>query len=149
MSISSVKGGFNMAKTVIGLYDNFSEAQEVVRDLVDAGFDRDQISIVAGDREGKYANELDRERTRKDKDTSTSGAATGAVTGGVIGAIAGVVLGLGALAIPGIGPAIAAGPIISGLDGYGGPGRGSRLLCGRRPTGRNDCYREHSGPSGE
>jgi uncharacterized protein (TIGR02271 family) len=115
-----------MAKTVIGLYDNFSEAQEVVRDLVDAGFDRDQISIVASDREGKYANELDRERAEKDKDTS--GAATGAVTGGVIGAIAGVVLGLGALAIPGIGPAIAAGPIISGLVGAGIGAAGGGIL---------------------
>lgn len=101
-------------KTVIGLYKNFSDARQVVTDLTDAGFDAGDISFVANDSEGTYAKELGSTATSTNV---AEGAATGAVAGGVLGGLGGVLLGLGALAIPGIGPVIAAGPIAAGLTG--------------------------------
>ena len=100
-------------KTVVALFDKFADAQTAVQELVNKGFERDRISLVAGDREGAYASELK-------KGTGTGDAtATGAATGAVVGGIGGILVGLGALAIPGIGPVIAAGPLIAGLIGAG------------------------------
>lgn len=100
-------------KTVVALFDNFADARAAVQDLVDDGFDRSHISLVAGDREGTYATAL---KQPVDKGDAT---ATGAATGAVLGGIGGILVGLGALAIPGIGPVIAAGPLIAGLVGAG------------------------------
>lgn len=103
-------------KTVVALFDSFADAQRVVRELVDEGISRDRISLIAGDTAGRYAADLDRTRTAgRAADDSTEGAATGAVIGGIGGAL----IGIGALAIPGIGPVVAAGPLIAGLVGAG------------------------------
>jgi uncharacterized membrane protein len=103
-------------KTVVALFDNFADAQRVVQELVDEGINRDRVSLIAGDAEGRYAADLDRNRTvSSEADDSTEGAATGAVIGGIGGAL----IGIGALAIPGIGPVVAAGPLIAGLIGAG------------------------------
>jgi uncharacterized membrane protein len=93
-------------KTVVGLYDDFAAARQVVEELNRAGFDRQNISLVASDRDKVYAEELQAE-----------GAVAGALAGGALGGLGGVLLGLGALAIPGVGPIIAAGPIAAGLTG--------------------------------
>ncbi|MCB0016609.1 MAG: hypothetical protein KDE09_02405 [Anaerolineales bacterium] len=101
-------------KTVVGLFDELSEARILVEDLANSGFDRDDISLVARDLDGTYATELE---TSRETAVIAEGATTGAVTGGVVGSIGGVLLGLGALAIPGVGPVIAAGPIVAGITG--------------------------------
>jgi uncharacterized membrane protein len=95
-----------MAKTVIGLFDRMDDARQVVQALIDDGFERDDISLVSR-QEGEYVTERGEERT--------SGAAVGAALGGVEG----LLVGLGALAIPGIGPVIAAGPLATALAGAG------------------------------
>jgi uncharacterized protein (TIGR02271 family) len=95
-------------KTVIGLYDDRSTAEQVVTELVDAGFDRADISLVAGGAT---------EETSTETAHVAEGATAGALTGASIGGLGGVLLGLGALAIPGIGPVVAAGPIVAGLTG--------------------------------
>ena len=100
-------------KTVVALFDDFGEAQRAVEDLVKANIERSKISLVAGDPEHTYSGRLT--QTDKAGDTSAEGAATGAVLGGIGGAL----LGIGALAIPGIGPVVAAGPLIAGLVGAG------------------------------
>jgi hypothetical protein len=108
--------GSKIMKTVVGLFDNFTEAQNVLQGLLDSGYSRDSISIVAADREGKFADEF------YDTDVeahAAESAATGAVSGGLLGGIAGFVIGLSALTIPGLGPIIAAGPIASALVGAG------------------------------
>lgn len=103
-------------KTVVALFDNLSDAQRVVRELVDEGIDRDRISLIAGDPDRRYAGDLERgTAATREADDSTEGAATGAVIGGLGGAL----IGIGALAIPGIGPVVAAGPLIAGLIGAG------------------------------
>lgn len=105
-------------KTIVGLYDDIYDARAAVEDLVSSGYDRNNISLVAADEQGRYASDLERYGA---KDTHGTGeaAAEGAVAGGAIGGLAGVLIGLGAVAIPGLGPVIAAGPIIAGLVGAG------------------------------
>src|SRR2546423_15464136 len=108
-----------MVKTVIGSFDSYDKAQRVVRDLKDEGFMENDISIVASNVGGRYetTNPKDVAKTRTGHETS--GAATGAVTGGVVGGAAGLAASLMGLAIPGIGPIIAAGPIVAALTGAG------------------------------
>jgi uncharacterized protein (TIGR02271 family) len=103
-----------MAKTIVALYDDFSDAQRAVNELVNSGIARDDISIVANDATGEYGQHLD-----VDRDEGTSGTMAGAGIGAVLGGIGGLLIGLGALAIPGIGPVIAAGPIVTTLAGAG------------------------------
>ena len=103
-----------MAKTVVGLFDSFSEAQNVVQELVDRGLPRDRISLVANDARGEYSKIY---KAREAGATESAGA--GAVGGGVLGGVLGLLVGLGALAIPGIGPVIAAGPLAAALGSAG------------------------------
>ena len=112
-----------MAKTVVGSFDSFEEAQEVLRDMQQRGFSRDDISVIANNATGKYSSQsAGVTSTRSDASTvSDTGAstATGAAAGGVLGGAAGLVVGLMGLAIPGIGPIVAAGPIAAALAGAG------------------------------
>jgi hypothetical protein len=104
-----------MAKTVVGLFDNFTDAQNVVQELTSAGFARDDISLLANDQRGEYSRAVG--------DTGESatgeGAAAGAIGGGVLGGVLGLLVGVGALAIPGIGPVLAAGPLAAALGTAG------------------------------
>lgn len=101
-----------MAKTIVGLFDTFTEAQGAVQELVNKGFSRDNISIAANNATGEYT-----QSTASDEEWS--GTATGATTGATIGGIGGLLVGLGVLAIPGVGPIVAAGPLIAALTGAG------------------------------
>jgi len=104
-----------MARTVIGVFDTREQAESVVGDLIKAGVERNEISFLT--RNGaRPAAAPTTTATGVDEDTGTgSTAATGAMFGG----IGGLLLGLGALAIPGIGPVIAAGPLAAALTGAG------------------------------
>jgi hypothetical protein len=106
-----------MAKTVVGLFDNFSEAEHIVRHLEENGFSRDQISVVAN--QSSTTNDSTIVTEHHTGDAAASGAGAGAVTGGAIGGGLGLLASLGLLAIPGIGPILAAGPIIATLSGAG------------------------------
>lgn len=104
-----------MAKTVIGLFSNMNEAQNVVRDLVASGIERDDIGFMANE---KQAAPAAADTSREGSDVA-SGALAGAGTGAAIGGVAGLALALAPLAIPGIGPIVAAGPIAAALTGAG------------------------------
>ncbi|HWQ55260.1 MAG TPA: hypothetical protein VN442_16355 [Bryobacteraceae bacterium] len=99
-----------MAQTVVGLFDEREQAERGVSDLLAAGFSREVISIVTGDR-------------RTAADTPKIGplehteAGMEAGRDAAVGGIAGLVVGMVALAIPGIGPLIAAGPIAAAIGG--------------------------------
>ncbi|MCB0195330.1 MAG: hypothetical protein KDJ65_25505 [Anaerolineae bacterium] len=110
-----------MTKTVTGLFDDIGQAQRAVEDLVESGFSREDISLVAADPNEEYGRHFGPygETTYEQASEAGSGAATGAVAGGILGGLGGILLGLGALAIPGVGPVIAAGPIAAGLVGAG------------------------------
>jgi hypothetical protein len=103
-----------MARTVVGLFDNFQEAQDVVRELVNNGFARENLSLIANDAEGRYASDLGRGR-----ENVSDAAASGAGLGAALGGIAGLLVGLGTFIIPGVGPVLAAGPLIAALGGAG------------------------------
>jgi len=95
-----------------GLYNDVPSAERGVRRFRDAGYPGERIGIVSRDAAAKDVAE----------DTgakAASGAATGAVAGGVLGGVAGLLVGIGALAIPGIGPVVAGGMLASAF-GLGG-----------------------------
>ena len=115
-----------MPKTVVGFYDKVSQARDAVRDLDSAGFNRNEINFVANAAAEQadykpYFNEQGRYREDYDGGDLTpgEGAASGAGIGATIGGLGGLLMGLGLLAVPGVGPALAAGPIASTLVGAG------------------------------
>jgi hypothetical protein len=102
-----------MAKTIVGSFDSFDEAQRVARELLTEGFASSDINVVASNVRGEFRND-DRIAV-----TDTSNAATGAVAGGVLGGAAGIAVSLMGLTLPGLGPIIAAGPLAAALSGAG------------------------------
>lgn len=101
-----------MGKTVLGIFKNERVAEEAVNDLRGMGFEK-EISILAkGKDEGKSGG-----GTRNANFETSDPLADGATTGGILGGLAGLAAGAGALAIPGIGPIVAAGPISGILAG--------------------------------
>ena len=104
-------------KTVVGLFENPSDARAALHELRDAGFDGDDISLVANNARGDYGSDADFDTTPRDGTASEAeeGAAFGATGGAVLGGLGGLVVGLGALAIPGIGPVVAAGTLGTAL----------------------------------
>src|SRR5690349_7137353 len=124
-------------KTIVALYDDYSDAQQAVRDLETSGFARDDVSIVANDADGRYSRAGADDADRTDIDRAggsgahgSEGAGTGATIGTVIGGGAGLLAGLGMLAIPGVGPVVAAGPIIATITGAGVGAAAGGLLGG-------------------
>src|SRR5271170_3508662 len=98
---------------VFGIYQSEKQAERTIDDLLTAGFSSDDVSVLLPDVRGTkdFAH---------DKGTKApEGAAAGVTTGGVIGGTLGLLAGIGVLAIPGIGPFIAAGPIMAALAGLG------------------------------
>ena len=102
-----------MSKSVFCLADNEIKAERIVEDLKAAGFSNNDISALFPDKSG--TKDFAHEQHTK----APEGAATGAGTGGVLGGALGWLIGIGSLAIPGVGPFIAAGPIMAALAGAG------------------------------
>lgn len=96
-----------------GIFKSRMQAENCVDALIGAGFRSDDISILAPDQ--NTTKELATEKNTK----APEGTATGATAGGAIGGTLGLLAGIGALAIPGVGPFIAAGPIMGALAGLG------------------------------
>jgi len=100
-----------MKKAVIGIIDTRERAESVVDALRLQNFATNDISVLLPDKQG--TRDFAHERHTK----APEGAAAGAGTGGVIGGTIGLLAGIGALAIPGVGPFIAAGPLMAALSG--------------------------------
>src|SRR5271170_3141399 len=98
---------------VFGIYQNEKQAERTVDDLLAAGFSSDDISVLLPDNKG--TRDFAHDKSTK----APEGAAAGVTTGGVIGGTLGLLAGIGILAIPGVGPFIAAGPIMAALAGLG------------------------------
>jgi hypothetical protein len=99
-----------------GIYSNRVALEEGLIALRDANFRPEDISVLYPDNEG--TKDFGHEKATKAPEGASAGAGTGAVIGGVVGWLVGV----GAIAIPGIGPFIAAGPIVAALAGVGAGG---------------------------
>ena len=104
-----------MAKNtaVFGIFQNRVAVEEAVENLRRAGFRSTDISVLLPENQG--TKDFAHEKATKAPEGTATGATTGAVIGGGLGWLAGI----GALAIPGVGPLIAAGPIVAALAGVG------------------------------
>src|SRR6476620_2116803 len=100
-----------MSKAVFCLSDSEVQAGNIVTELKSAGFSNNDISVLFPDKAG--TKDFAHEQHTK----APEGAATGAGTGGILGGGLGWLIGIGSLAIPGVGPFIAAGPIMAALAG--------------------------------
>ena len=104
-----------MKRTVTRLFDTQSQAEAAVRELEAMGIDHNDLSIVAGRRSAEETRSF---AAHADGDSEAAeGAGKGAATGGALGAGAGLLAGLGMLAIPGLGPVVAAGWLASAAVG--------------------------------
>lgn len=99
---------------VFGIYPTRTAVEDATDSLVRAGFPAPDISVLLPESLGGL-KEMGTEKATK----APEGTAAGVATGGVIGGTLGVLAGIGLLAIPGLGPFIAAGPIMAGLAGLG------------------------------
>jgi uncharacterized membrane protein len=100
-----------MAKSVFCIATTQGQAERIVERLQTSGFAASEISVLMPDTSGTH--DFGHVKSTKAPEGATTGAATGGVAGGVLGLLAGI----GALAIPGLGPFIAAGPIMAALSG--------------------------------
>ena len=100
-------------KAVFGIYATDGMAEQAVDTMIAGGFASSDISVLMPD--ARSTKDFAHEKATK----APEGTAVGATTGGAIGGTLGLLAGIGALAIPGIGPFIAAGPIMAGLAGLG------------------------------
>jgi hypothetical protein len=98
---------------VFGIFKSRTQAESCIDALMQGGFRSEDISVLAPDQD--TTKELATEKNTK----APEGTATGATAGGALGGTLGLLAGIGALAIPGVGPFIAAGPIMGALAGMG------------------------------
>ncbi len=103
----------NKKTSVFGLFSSSAAAERGVEALINAGFSNNAISVLMQD--SQSTKDFAHEKHTKAPEGTTTGVATGGVVGGTLGLLAGI----GMLAIPGIGPFIAAGPIMGTLAGIG------------------------------
>ncbi|MCA1644079.1 MAG: YsnF/AvaK domain-containing protein [Chloroflexi bacterium] len=106
MSMATSRGS-----TVVGVFEDREHARAAIEALKEDGFTGDSISILSPDKQATQ------DMAQETGTHAGSGAATGAVAGGVLGGLGGWLVGIGALAIPGVGPFIAAGAFASALGG--------------------------------
>ena len=113
-----------MAKNtaVFGIYKNVAQAERAVETLTSAGFSNNDISVLLADAQSSH--DFAHQKNTK----APEGTAAGATTGGIIGGTLGLLAGIGTLAIPGIGPLIAAGPLVATLAGVGAGGAAGGII---------------------
>ena len=98
-------------KAIVGLVSTYAAAEQTVAELKRSGFTTDDVSVLFPDTRGT------RDFAYENNTKSPEGAAVGAGLGGALGGTIGLLAGIGALAIPGLGAFIAAGPIMAALSG--------------------------------
>src|SRR5512133_3881821 len=103
----------NKKTAVFGLYPSVERAEQAVDALVGARFSNTDVSVLMADKQS--SKDFAHEKQTKMPEGTTTGVAAGGTIGGTLGLLAGI----GALAIPGVGPFIAAGPIMGALAGLG------------------------------
>jgi uncharacterized protein (TIGR02271 family) len=106
-------GDSTTSATVVGLFHNQADAEHAIHRLKERGFSEDQIGVAIKDRQQQ------KELIEGTGTQAAEGATTGAIGGGVLGGVIGLLAGVGALAIPGVGPIIAGGTLASTLAAAG------------------------------
>ena len=100
-----------MKRAVIGVVDSHTRAEELVFALQQAGFAMSDVSVLFADKQGTH--DFAHEHNTK----APEGAVAGVGAGGAIGGTIGLLAGIGAIAVPGVGALIAAGPLMGALSG--------------------------------
>jgi uncharacterized membrane protein len=118
------------AKSVIGVFSSRHEAERAIENLRQQGFTDEEINIISKEH-------------RNDREYYDDDITDGALTGGTLGGIGGLILGAGALAIPGIGPVLAAGPIAAALSGAVAGGITGGLIDWGIPAESSRHYEQH------
>ena len=116
-----------MSRTITRLFDDYADAQTAVTELERLGVPHSDLSIVANNAHGHHGSDGDHDVTDVNEHGDVS---RGASTGAVLGGVGGLLAGLGLLAIPGLGPIVAAGWLAStaagaAIGGVGGAATGS------------------------
>ncbi len=124
-----------MSKKIVAVFSSREQAEKAANELRQNGFEQ-EISVVTKD--NNQRNNDDSIMNMGTGDPVTDGAATGATWG----ALGGLALGAGALAIPGLGPIIAAGPIAAALSGAAAGGLGGALIDMGIPETESRQYEE-------
>ena len=129
-------------KTISRLYRNYDQAAQAVRDLEAAGVPHKDISIVANNADNWY-DEGNGVTKRVDRDADgvddrAEGAAAGAGIGAAAGGAAGLLAGLGLLAIPGVGPVVAAGWLVATAAGAAAGGATGGIIGALTQAGVSD-----------
>ena len=137
-----------MTKVISRLYPTYDRAAQAVRDLEAAGVSHSEISIVANNADNWYTNgngtgtgtnttkRVDRDRDGVDD--RAEGAGAGAGVGAAIGGTAGLLAGLGLLAIPGVGPVVAAGWLVATAAGAAAGGVTGGIIGALTQAGVSD-----------
>ena len=105
--------------TIVALFDDYREAESAIRDVEAAGIPSSDISLIANNAADRYGNYPQYGLDRAERMDTGAAVGTGAGIGAVLGGAAGLLAGIGALAIPGVGPVIAAGALAATLAGAG------------------------------
>jgi hypothetical protein len=110
-----------MTVTISRLYNSYDDARAAVRELEAAGVGHNDISILASNADNWYSEDRNAstypDRDLDGKDDRAEAAGAGAGVGAAVGGAAGLLAGLGLMAIPGVGPVVAAGWLVSTLAG--------------------------------
>jgi len=136
-----------MSRTITRLFDNHTEALAALEELESEGVDRDRISLVSNNSDNWHENyrgggKALGDRNRDGENDVAEGAGKGAATGGLLGGGAGLLAGLGMLAIPGLGPVVAAGWLAStavgAIVGAAAGGAAGGILGALKEAGHTD-----------
>jgi len=124
-----------MTATISRLYNDYADAREAVRNLEAVGVEHNDINIIASNADNWYSS--DRKEDTKEpfpdrdldgKDDRAEAAGAGAGVGAAVGGTAGLLAGLGLMAIPGVGPVVAAGWLVSTLAGAAAGGAAGSVV---------------------
>ncbi|WP_371371203.1 general stress protein [Sporomusa aerivorans] len=133
------QGGGSGVKSVIGVFDSRESAEQAVNSLRTQGFTTEEINIVSKNQ---------KKQRQQGSDYFEDDITDGALTGGTLGGIGGLLLGAGALAIPGVGPIVAAGPIAAALSGAVAGGIAGGLIDWGIPAEAGRRYEQHVAEGG-
>jgi hypothetical protein len=139
-----------MTVTISRLYNNYDDARAAIRNLEAAGVKHNDISVIASNADNWYSDDRkvstysDRDLDGRDDRAEAAGA--GAGVGATVGGVAGLLAGLGVMAIPGVGPVVAAGWLVSTLAGAAAGGLTGSVVGALTQAGVNkedaDIYAE-------
>ncbi len=121
-----------MTVTISRLYNSYADAREAVSNLEAAGVGHNDISIIASNADNWYSDDRKvnsyPDRDLDGRDDRAEAAGTGAGVGAAVGGVAGLLTGLGIMAIPGVGPVVAAGWLVSTLAGAAAGGAAGSVI---------------------